>query len=183
MQSAPVLILSLALIGGLSPGDATAQTDSTLTRAIARQKLVRIQVGPGTTVELQQPRIEGPMLVGQVGADGARAEYPIQGISQVWRRGSAAGVGFKIGALVGAAAGGALGAAVANFCPVSCSSPSGSEELVAILGGGLLGGVTVGGLGALFGAMATRWKSVHKTRGVSAAPIVTTQRLGVSLAF
>ena len=182
MRPAPV-ILSLALFCAYCRGDATAQTDSTLAGAIARQERVRIQVGPGTKVELRQPRIEGLMLVGQVGADGARAEYPVQGISQVWRRGSAAGVGFKIGALIGAAGGGALGAAVANFCPVSCSSPSGSEELVAILGGGLLGGVTVGGVGALFGAMATRWKSVYKTRGMSAAPIVTTQRLGVSLAF
>ena len=74
MQSAPVLILSLALIAGFSPGDATAQTDSTLAGAIARQERVRIQVGSGSKVELRQPRIEGLMLVGQVGADSGRAE-------------------------------------------------------------------------------------------------------------
>ena len=164
-------------------GNATAQTDSILAGVIARQERVRIQVGTGSKVELRQPRIEGPMLVGQVGSYGARAEYPIQGISQVWRRGSAAGVGFKIGALVGVAGGAALGVAFANICVLYCSSPSTSEQLAGALGGGLIGGLTVGGLGALFGAMGTRWKSVYKTRRVSATPIITTQRLGVSLSF
>ena len=123
------------------------------------------------------------MLVGQVGADSARAEYPIQGISQVWRRGSAAGVGFKIGAVVGVAGGAAAGIAFANICGFVCSNPSSSEQLTAILAGGLLGGVTVGAVGALFGATTTHWKNVYKTGVVSATPIITTQRLGVSLSF
>jgi hypothetical protein len=122
------------------------------------------------------------MLVGQVGADGARTEYPIQGISQVWRRGSAAGTGFKIGALFGAAAGGALGVAAASICVFSCNTSS-SDRVKGFLAGGLVGGAAVGGLGALFGAMSTSWNSVYKARGVRAAPIVTTQRLGVSLTF
>lgn len=123
------------------------------------------------------------MLVGQVGSYSSRAEYPIQGISQVWRRGSGAGEGFMIGAVIGVVTGAAVGKAAAHFCPLYCSDPSGSEELRAILAGGLMGGATVGGLGALFGAMTTRWKSVYKTRRVSATPIITTQRLGVSLTF
>lgn len=181
MRPAPV-VLSLALWCACWD-NAAAQTDSTLTRAVARQERVRIQVGTGNKVELRQPRIEGPMLVGQVGSYSARAEYPIQEITQIWRRGSAAGVGFGIGALVGAAGGAALGVAFVNLCVLSCRSPSSSEQLAGALGGGLVGGLTVGGLGALFGTMGTRWKSVYKTRRVSATPIITTQRLGVSLSF
>ena len=181
MRPAPV-ILSLVLFSVYWGGEATAQTDSTLAGAIARQERVQIQVGPRTKVELRQPSIEGTMLVGQVGADGARTEYPIQGISQVWRRESAAGVGFKVGALIGAAAGGALGVAAASICIWSCDT-SASDQVKGLLAGGLVGGAAVGGLGALFGAMSTHWNSVYKARGVSAAPIVTTQRLGVSLTF
>lgn len=181
MRRTPV-ILSLALWCAFR-GDAAAQTDSTLVRAVARQERVRIQVGTGNKVELRQPRIEGLLLVGQVGPDSARAEYPIQGITQVWRRGSAAGVGFQIGAAIGAVGGAALGVAAANICVLYCSSPSTSEELAGALGGGLVGGLTVGGLGALFAASGTRWKSIYKTRGVSAKPIITPRRLGVSLTF
>lgn len=165
-------------------GNATAQTDSILAGVIARQERVRIQVGTGSKIELRQPSIEGPMLVGQVGSYGARARYPIQGISQVWRRGSAAGAGFKIGALIGAAGGGAFGIAAGKggICFFSCDTST-SNQVKGFLAGGLVGGAAVGGLGALFGVMGSRWKSVYKTRGVSAAPIVTTQRLGVSLTF
>ena len=182
MRPAPV-ILSLALFCAYGRGDATGQTDSTLAGAIARQARVRIQVGAGSKVELRHPRIEGLMLVGQVGPDSARAEYPVQGISQMWRRGSGAGVGFKIGAVIGVATGAVVGKAAAHFCRFLCREPSGSEELKAMLAGGLVGGVTVGGLGALFGAMTEHWKSVYKTGGVSAAPIITMHRVGMSLTF
>lgn len=182
MRSAPV-ILSLALFCAYCRVDASAQTDTTLVRAIARQKVIRIQAGPGGKLELRQPRIEGLMLVGQVGAESGWAEYPIEGISQVWRRGSGAGVGFMVGALIGAAGGAAAGAALANFCMFSCVSTSGSEKFAVILGGGLVGGLAVGGVGALFGAMTTRWKSVYKARAVGITPIITPHRLGMSLTF
>lgn len=182
MRPAPV-ILSLAMWCAYCRGEVTAQSDSTLVRAVARQERIRIQVGAGSKIELRHPRIEGLMLVGQVGPDSARAEYPIQGISQVWRRGSGADAGFMTGAAIGAAMGAAAGIAAANICVFSCREPSGSEQLGAILAGGLLGGATVGTLGALLGAASGDWKSVYKMRAVSAKPIITPQRLGVSLTF
>lgn len=136
-------------------------------------------------VELRQPRVDGATLTGQVGSYGATAEYPVGEVSQIWRRGSSADIGFAIGAGIGFMGGAAAGIAAANMCVFSCSSPSGSEEITAALGGGVIGGLAIGAIGALFAvvAPAQRWKSVFKMPGPRITPLVTGNRLGVRLTF
>jgi hypothetical protein len=161
----------------VAPG---AMSDSTLTRLIAKQERIRIQVGTGKPVELLHPRIEGGLLVGQAGSSG-RAEYFIQELNQVWRRGRSPDIGFAIGAGIGFVGGAAAVSSLgSSLCTFSCKGSSGSE----ILKGGILGGMTVGAFGALIGLVAVeRWRSVFKVRGLKATPIVTGQRVGVSFSF
>lgn len=187
----PVLrhILCFVLLTAvLAPPAAHTQAtspDSTITRLVANQKQIRIRLASGSVVELRRPRVEGTTLTGQVGSYGATAAYPVQDVSQIWRRGSSADLGFAIGASIGFMGGAALGIAVANMCILSCSNPSGSEEITAALGGGVIGGVAIGAIGALFAvaAPAERWKSVFKAEGPRITPLITGNQVGVRLTF
>ena len=187
MRPARVLVLSLLLTSGGAAGGIAAQAtprgelpDSTLQRLIAKQERIRVRVGSGNPVELKQPRIEGGMLVGQAGSSG-RAEYPIRDLSQVWRRGRSPDLGFAIGGGIGFVGGmAAVSALSSSLCMFSCKGAS----VEVILKGGILGGVTVGAFGALVGLVVVeRWRSAFKTGGLRPTPIITGQRVGVSLSF
>ena len=74
----------------------------------------------------------------------------------------------------------AVSALSSSLCMFSCKGAS----VEVILKGGILGGVTVGAFGALVGLVVVeRWRSAFKTGGLRPTPIITTQRLGVSLSF
>jgi hypothetical protein len=182
----------LAAGTGARAGGIAAQADSpdkapsaTLARLIANQSHIRVRLASGTTLELQRATIEGTMLVGRVATTARMAAYPIQDLSQVWRRGSAADLGLAVGAGIGFVGGAIGGVALASICIVTCGQTSGNDQLRGALVGGLVGSATVGALGLLFaiGAPAERWKSVYQAHQPRIAPIVTAHRVGVNLSF
>jgi purine-cytosine permease-like protein len=156
-----------------------------LSQAITRQPLIRVRLTSGTIVELERSAIEGTTLVGRVAATGRAAAYQLEDLDRVWSRGSAVDLGFAIGAGIGFVGGAAAGAALSQICTFSCGRTSGSEQFQAALVGGLVGGVAIGTLGAIFAVAtpATRWKTAYTHHQARLTPIVTTRAVGVSLTF
>jgi hypothetical protein len=111
----------------------------------------------------------------------AAAEYPVEELEQVWRRGSSTGLGLAIGAGVGLIGGAIGGAAVTQLCILGCSKLSDEQRVEFAVIGGLLGSVAGGTIGAFAGAFFGRWKTVYKSQPHRLTPVITTQRLGINL--
>jgi len=133
---------------GAAAGAVHAQTPDTAAAArklaaeVARHGQFRIRLVSGSVVELREVRLEGTSLVATFAAPGGGpVSYPLGEVEQVWRRGSAAGRGFRIGAISGFIVGAIGGVAVTHLClnvlgTRSCSDPSAGEQIRhAALGG------------------------------------------------
>jgi hypothetical protein len=178
-------LTALTISGGITV-PAAAQREgppNELAKAIAGRSRIRVRLASGSIIELRDAAVEGTTLVGQSAGIDAGVRYQIEELEQVWRRGNGAGFGFTVGAALGVMGGAAAGIGVANSCfGFSCSASSG-DELRAAAVGGVIGGVVVGGIGALVGAPFGRWKPAYQRRGQRLSPVVTTQALGVRLSF
>jgi hypothetical protein len=160
-----------------------ASTITQLTKAVTGRSRIRVRLTSGAVVELRQPSIEGTTLVGQVATADSVTRYRVEELDQIWSRGSAAGRGLAIGAGVGAVGGAIGGVALSHLCVLSCNQPSAGEELTGAAFGALLGGLTGGAVGLLFGAPFGQWNTAYQTHRQRVKPIVSTQRLGVSVRF
>jgi hypothetical protein len=161
--------------------DPRAGTTGELAKAIHGRSRIRVRLASSAITELQTTVVEGATLVGHVVSRDSVVKYQIEELEQVWRRGSAASSGFAIGALVGLVGGAVGGAAVGQICIMGCSRVSTGERVRLAAIGGLLGSVAGGTVGVLVGASFGRWITIYRTPRHQLTPIITTQRLGLSL--
>ena len=110
-------------------------------------------------------------------------EIQMRHVQRLWRRGSAAGTGFMIGAVVGMLGGAAGGAALAEFDLWGSASPSSGETAGTAALGALLGGLSVGILGALMAAPIRRWKTAYRAPNQRVEPLVSSKAIGLRIAF
>lgn len=190
MRIRSVRIILVAVASGTIAGGARAQAIGQqrpvaveLARVVAGQSRIRVRLASGTMVELRHAVVDGTTLLGRPTTGDSLVGYRVEELDRVWRRGSAARLGLAIGASVGLVGGAIGGAALANFCTFICSGASDGEVRRAAVIGGLVGGVTVGTVGLLVGAPFGRWKTAYTAQRQRLSPIITTHRLGVSLAF
>jgi hypothetical protein len=179
------VLAGLTISGGVTVPAAAQQEGpaNELAKAIAGRSRIRVRLASGAIVEMRNAAVEGTTVVGQTDLANAGVTYQIEELEHVWRRGSASGLGFTVGAAMGFFGGAAAGIGLANSCfGFSCSASSGDELRMAAVGG-VIGGVVVGGIGALVGAPFGRWKTAYKPQGQRLSPVVTTQALGVRLSF
>jgi hypothetical protein len=161
--------------------DPRAGTTGGLAKAIDGRSRIRVRLVSGAITELQTTVVQGATLAGRLASSDSVVKYQIEELEQVWRRGSAASTGLTIGALVGFLGGAVGGAAVGQICIMGCSRVSADKRVGLAAIGGLLGSVAGGTVGVLVGASFGRWKTIYRTPRHQLTPIITTQRLGISL--
>ena len=182
-QSLFALVVLCAISGRViaQASDLRAGTTGELAKAIEGRSRIRVRLVSGAITELQTTVVQGATLVGRVASSDTAAKYQIQELEQVWRRGSAASTGFAVGALVGLLGGAVGGAAIGQICIMGCTRLSTDERVGLAAIGGLLGSVAGGTVGVLVGASFGRWKTIYRIPRHQLTPIITTQRLGISL--
>ncbi|KPK81989.1 MAG: hypothetical protein AMS25_04180 [Gemmatimonas sp. SM23_52] len=183
--------LALALCCCMLPGIAWAQEADSLQRAahqrlearINSQKRIRVLTAWGPA-ELYQPVLDGEALtywdgrlVGPIWPGAPKAErvlpegFPqalqLSEVSQIQVRGTAMGTGFLTGAVVLGTIGLVAGMITTRPCDPNewfCEADAGDVVTMTLFSAAVGGGV-----GALVGAMMTRWKTVYRAPG-SRAP-------------
>lgn len=158
-----------------------------LPRLVTGQSRIRVRLASGPIVELRDATVDGTSLVGRPATIDSLVRYRVEELEQVWRRGSAAGSGLRVGAGFGFVGGAISGVAVANWClnPLggTCAQASGGDRIRAALLGGLVGGVAGGAIGLVIAAPLGRWKTAYQNDRGRVTPIITTRQIGVGVTF